>query len=237
MKQYLCFVVLFVLCIKATCQVFNDDVSRNAEEDTPTNASEDGEGKNNSVVILGVTLSLSVIVAIAGIFIGLYFRVEQILRCCRKNNNQTEEVSKLETGDASWYGNDKSNNMFMTSATNPAFITNENLQTETTSEKKENDTSETKSAPNQHKKSKHKPFFPPSGKNKKKARSSMAENEEPVGFRATSTHVTGDGIIVCSPGANDDEMVQTARSKQTHHPRGIETGHKPFSTQQDDILF
>lgn len=54
-------------------------------------------GSGNKVVILGVTLSLTIIFAISGVFIGLYFKVERIFCCCECCKQDEEDIPTKPT--------------------------------------------------------------------------------------------------------------------------------------------
>ena len=51
-------------------------------------------------MILGVALSLTVIFAICGIFIGLYFKVEKICCCCREYDEGEDQTGNKDYGSS-----------------------------------------------------------------------------------------------------------------------------------------
>merc|ERR1712183_1124757 len=61
-------------------------------------ANDDKKESDNNIVILGVALSLTVIFAICGVFIGLYFKVERLCCCCRDNNEEEDQHGDKDYG-------------------------------------------------------------------------------------------------------------------------------------------
>merc|ERR1712168_1445743 len=76
-------------------------------------ANDDKKESDNNIVILGVALSLTVIFAICGIFIGLYFKVEKLCCCCRENDEREDQTGNKDYGSSSVKQISGANNMSM----------------------------------------------------------------------------------------------------------------------------
>uniref|UniRef100_H2ZAF2 Uncharacterized protein n=1 Tax=Ciona savignyi TaxID=51511 RepID=H2ZAF2_CIOSA len=226
-------IILFIFIALSNGQN-SDDVLRNPEEENLNDdESKKDSGGSNRVVILGVTLSASVMVAVAGIFIGKYFHVEKLLCCCCKSKKLDEE--KLETipqsdASAAWYGSDpyKESNIFMTGNVNKGYSRNDKAQEEDDKENievKRTSVSKTHGVPLFYRHHQSTSLKPPT----------MTMNIEPVGFGATTTRVAADGSIVRSQLETDNNFSAATETYQTSH--NSSTSYKAAASVQDDILF
>ena len=137
-------------------------------------------GESNYVVILGVTLSLSIIFAIAGVFIGLYFHVERACCCCccyddtTPDDNMTTATATTDPGTMRDTGHDNPN----------MYNVSEEIQV---------------GGRNAAKKKNRKKFFfsnLPRGHKGNSENRSLVLDTIPTAFGATSTSVSSDGQIV-----------------------------------------
>merc|ERR1712168_978052 len=76
-------------------------------------ANDDKKESDNNIVILGVALSLTVIFAICGIFIGLYFKVEKLCCCCCEYDEGEDQTVNKDYGSSSVKQISGANNMSM----------------------------------------------------------------------------------------------------------------------------
>ncbi|XP_078485189.1 uncharacterized protein LOC100185162 [Ciona intestinalis] len=234
MKPIIYVALLLVFLCQSILGQNSDDVMRTPDEDANDDADKKDAGGSNKVVILGVTLSASVMVAVAGIFIGKYFHVEKLLCCCCKKKTADEE--KLDTnplGDAGWYGSEvnKESNMFMTGRVNGAYSANENSKGD---EKKEEIKKQSESKRSHG--PRRAPVLPSSTKHKKSKATSMTVNIEPVGFGACTTHIAADGSLV-KARAVEEKFNQTPATESQNISYNSETSYKTAASQHDDILF
>nr|XP_002119430.2 uncharacterized protein LOC100185162 [Ciona intestinalis] len=233
MKSTIYVALVLVFLFQSALGQNSDDVMRTPDEETNDEDKKDAGG-SNKVVVLGVALSASVMVAVAGIFIGKYFHVEKLLCCCCKKKTADEE--KLDTnplGDAGWYGSDinKESNMFMTGRVNGAYSANENFKGD---EKKEETKKQSESKRSHG--PRRAPVLPSSTKHKKSKATSMTVNIEPVGFGACTTHIAADGSLV-KARAVEEKFNQTPATESQITSYNSETSYKAAASQHDDILF
>jgi len=134
-------------------------------------------------VILGVALSLTVIFAICGVFIGLYFKVERLCCCCRDNNEEEDQH-----GDKDYGGNLSIKQMSGVNNLSMIYPNNYSTQQETQKHVKPS-------------KSPRKNFFfsniPKIKRKWKKSgeRSNLVMDQIPIPFSSTTTQVDGQQII------------------------------------------
>lgn len=84
--------------------------------------------KGISVVVLGVTLSLTLMFAIIGTIIGVHFHVERILCFCCKRFREGDQTKLKNDSLVTWYGKNKSSSAnFYLSAKTVSFFSAWNL--------------------------------------------------------------------------------------------------------------